>query len=409
MSSRLPLPPLALGVLLVALLLIGGFAVYRTAFAPREVKVAVLFDVGGRGDLSFNDMAALGADRAAKELNVKVDYLTPKDLAHFVPLLEDLSKRGEYELLVLVGFLWIDALDKVADKYPQQKYALIDASTGKARANVLEVLFREQETGALVGVSAAGMARELAREAGGPIKVGSVAGMSIPPLWRFHIGYLFGVKYFEAKTGTKVEFAWVYTGKFDDPAAGRRAAETMLAGGAKVLYGLAGLTHVGMFDAVIDWNAQGRGRALALGQDASQEWYNATYIPLSGSKRVDVAVYRAIEMVVKGEWKGGLSVLGLADGGVGIWDIEGVKYFAQIAYDTKKSKVTPERVAEIVSSQRARYIKEDVQRLMKELEDKIRRGEIVFKDPRDEKEYDAIIKELERGNLNAALAKGSVS
>ncbi|MCX8196368.1 MAG: BMP family protein [Acidilobaceae archaeon] len=405
--SRLPASPLAIAALLIVLLVVAGLVAYRTAFAP-EVKVAVLFDVGGRGDLSFNDMAALGADRAAKELGVKVDYMTPKDLAHFVPLLEDLSRRGEYQLLILVGFLWIDALDKVADKFPQQKYALIDAATGKRRANVAEFLFREQEVGALVGVYAAGMARELAREAGGPVKVGSVAGMSIPPLWRFHIGYLFGVKYFEAKTGTSVEFAWVYTGKFDDPAAGRRAAETMLAAGTRVLYGLAGLTHVGMFDAVVDWNAKGRGRALAIGQDASQEWYNATYIPLSGSKRVDVAVYRAIEMVVKNAWQGGVVVLGLAEEGVGIWDLEGVRYFAQIAYETKKTKVPPQQIVEIVSSQRGKYIKEDVQRIARELEEKIRRGEIAFKDPRDEGEYEAIIRELSRGNLNAALAKGSV-
>ncbi|MEN2999714.1 MAG: BMP family protein [Acidilobaceae archaeon] len=408
MSSRLPFSRAVLGAIIVIALLAGGFLAYRTLFPP-EVKVAVVLDFVGREDLSFNEMAVLGADRAAKRFGVKVSIVTPVDLEVFPFVLEEFSKKREYELLILVGPLWRDALDKVADKYPQQKFALIAASTGKQRANVLEVLFREQEGAALVGIAAAGMARELATEAGGPVKVGAVAGTSTPPLWRFHIGYLFGAKYFEAKTGTKVEFAWVYANKFDDPAAGRRAAEALLAEGTKVLYGVAGKTHFGMFDAVIDWNAQGKGRALAIGQDTSQEWYNATYIPLSGATRVDVATYKVIEMVVKNEWRGGVVVLGLAEGGVGIWDLEGVRYFAARANDYQKTKLLYRNIVEIVIVQRVKYLRADVETLMKELEDRIKRGEIAFKDPRDEGEYEAIIRELERGNLNAALASGSVS
>lgn len=378
----------------------------------RQVRVAILFDVGGRGDLSFNDMAALGAERAARDFGVKVDYTTPKSLADMIPLLETLSREGAYDLLVLVGFLWTDALNRTADKFPQQKYALIDASTGVVRPNVVEILFREQEAAALIGIIAAGMARELARESGetGPLKVGAVAGMSIPPLWRFHIGYLFGAKYFEFKTGTKVEFYWTYTGKFDDPSLGFEAANTFLAQGVRVLYGLAGLTHVGMFNAVIEWNKAGKPKALAIGQDASQEWYSPRDIPISGAKRVDVAVYKAIEMVVKGTWKGGITILGLAEGGVGVWDLEGVKYFAQIAVETEKLKgITADDVVKIVDEMRRKYIKDDVWILVKELEDKIKKGEIVFKEPRSPDEYEAIVKELERGNLNIALAKGSVS
>jgi basic membrane protein A len=410
-------------IVVLALILVGAFIyVYgrapQTPQAPqtqtpaRQVKVAVLFDVGGEGDLSFNDMAALGARRAASDFGVKVDFATPKSLADMVPLLERLSREGGYDLLVLVGFLWTDALNRTADKFPQQKYALIDASTGIARPNVVEILFREQEVGALIGVVATGMARELQRESGetGPLRVGSVAGMSIPPLWRFHIGYLFGAKYFEAKTGAKVEFYWTYTGKFDDPALGYSAANTLLAQGVRVLYGLAGLTHVGMFNAVIEWNKKGGPRALAMGQDASQEWYSPRDIPVSGAKRVDVAVYTAVEMVVKGTWRGGIQVLGIAEGGVGVWDLDGVRYFAEIAVKTGQLKdVTADDVVKAVDETRKKYIKDDVRRLVKELEDMIKRGEIAFKDPRSPEEYESIVKELEKGNLNAALAKGRIS
>ena len=430
MLSRAVSRSVVLASVIVILLVVLGVALYMYTRAPpqqtttptqpaaattpqqrAEIRVAVLFDVGGRGDLSFNDMAALGAERAARDFGVKVDYTTPKSLADMVPLLESLSRERKYDLLVLVGFLWTDALNRTADKFPEQKYALIDASTGVVRPNVVEILFREQEVGALIGVIAAGMARELSKELGeeGPLRVGAVAGMSIPPLWRFHIGYLFGAKYFEAKTGTKVEFYWTYTGKFDDPSLGRTAAETFIAQKVRVLYGLAGLTHVGMFEAVIDHNKKaGRTEVLAIGQDASQEWISPRDIPVSGAKRVDVAVYKAIEMVVKGTWRGGITVLGLAEEGVGVWDLDGVRYFAEIAVETGKVKVSADDIVKAVSETRKRYIKDDVWALVEELANKIKRGEIAFKDPRSPEEYEAIVRELEKGNLNAALAKGSV-
>ncbi len=378
---------------------------------PRKIKVAVLFDVGGRGDLSFNDMAWLGAMRAQEELGVEVRFMTPKSLADMVPLLERLSRSGEYDLLVLVGFLWTDALNKTADKFPNQRFALIDATTGVVRPNEVDILFREQEAAALIGVLAAAIADRLMQEEGltGPIKIGAVAGMDIPPLWKFHIGYLFGAKYYEKVTGKKVELYWVYTGTFTDPKAGYDAALKLLEQGVKVLYGLAGLTHVGMFNAVREWNEKGFGKAFAIGQDASQEWYDPYHIILSGAKRVDVAVYTAIKMVVEGTWRGGIHTLGLAEGGVGIWDLDGVREFAELAAETGQLKdMTPDDVVRIVRELRERYISEEAWEIVKELEEMIRTGKIVFKTPKTPEEYRAIIEELERGNLNAALEKGSV-
>ena len=405
--------------LVVAIIVIACVAAYMaitmyptTAGVERKkIRVAVLFDVGGRGDLSFNDMAWLGAERAREEFGIDVDFMTPKSLADMVPLLEQLASSRRYDLLILVGFLWTDALNKTADKFPHQKFALIDATTGVVRPNEVDILFREQECAALIGIIAAGMAEKLMEEEGlsGPIKIGAVAGMDIPPLWKFHIGYLFGAKYFEKKMGKPVEFYWVYTGTFTDPAKGFEAAWNMLQKGVKVLYGLAGLTHVGMFNAVIKWNEEGHGKAFAIGQDASQEWYAPMYIPISGAKRVDVAVYTAIKMVVEGKWKGGIITLGLKEGGVGIWDLDGVKWFAELANETKQLKgMTPEQVYKIVKSVREKYISDEVWKLVHELEEKIKNGEIVFKTPKTHEEYEKIVAELLRGNLNAALEKGSV-
>ncbi len=376
-----------------------------TGAAGKKIKVAVLFDVGGRGDLSFNDMAYLGAVRAQKELGVQVDFLTPKSTNDMIPLLKQLSSSHKYDLLVLIGFLWTGPLNKTADLYPNQKFALIDSTTGIVRPNELDILFREQESSALIGVLAAAIAYKL-----GGDTVGAVAGMDIPPLWKFHIGYLFGVKYFEMKTGKKVNFLWQYTGTFGNPQVGYTTAMQMLQQGAKVLYGLAGLTHIGMFNAVVDWNKEGKGKAFAIGEDASQEWYAPNYIILSGAKRVDVAVYTAIKDVVNKQWKGGIVTLGLKEGGVGIWDLKGVETFAQLAYENHKLKnMTPQEVVNIVKQLREKYIPQSAWQLVDELKQKIISGQIVFKTPTTHDEYTHIIQELMKGNLNAALAKGSVS
>lgn len=393
-----------LAVIIVAAV-VGGVYFYLSTRPQTKGRIAVLFDVGGKGDLSFNDMAYLGAERARADFNVEVEYMTPKSTGDMEQLLKTLCESKQYDLLVLVGFLWTDPLNKTVDSCPDQKFALIDATTGVARSNEVDILFREQEVGALVGIIASGMAYEL-----GGNMIGAVAGMDIPPLWKFHIGYLFGAKYFEAKTGKNVTFVWQYTDTFSDKQVGYQTAWQMLQQGAKVLYGLAGLTHVGMFDAVIDWNKGGYGKAFAIGQDASQEWYSPQYMPLSGAKRVDVAVYTAIKMVVEGSWQGGIISLGIKEGGVGIWDLDGVKYFAEIAYNQSKlpSGMKPEDVVNTVRQLRDTYIKDYVKQLVSELEQKLKNGEIVFKTPLSHEEYDQIINALMKGDLNAALEKGSV-
>jgi basic membrane protein A len=405
-------------IIIVAIIVIAAIGTYlfisqqpptttqtgTTTTPAKKIKVAILFDVGGRGDLSFNDMAWLGAEKARTDFNVDVEYLTPPSLADMKPLLESYSRERKYDLLVLVGFLWTTALNETADKYPQQKYAFIDASTGVVRNNVVEILFREQEVASLVGIIASGIAYEL-----GGNTIAALAGMDIPPLWKFHIGYLFGAKYFEKKTGKKVDFLWDYAGTFTDPSKGKAMTDVLLSKGAKVVYGLAGATHLGTFESVKDWEKNKGEKVFALGQDASQEWIDPNHIPLSGAKRVDTAVYTAIKMVVENKWQGGIITLGLKEDGVGIWDLDSVEWFAKQAADQGKLKdLTPEQVKNIVKNLRETYIKTEVWSLVNELRDKIINGEIEFKTPLSHTEYEQIINELLKGNLNAALSKGSV-
>ncbi len=430
----------ALAVIIVAIIIIAGLAVYfastqhggtttqtttaqtpqttttqkpTTTQAPttttqtatvKKVNVAVVFDVGGRGDLSFNDMAYLGAMRAEKELGAHIEFITPRSTADMQPLLERLSKSGKYDLIVLIGFLWTDPLNKTADKFPNQKYALIDSTTGVVRKNEVDILFREQECAALVGILASAMALKL-----GGNTVAALAGMDIPPLWKFHIGYLFGVKYFEKETGKKINFLWQYTGTFTDTQKGYTVGMQLIQQGARVIYGLAGLTHLGMFNAVKDWDKQHPNHlVLAIGQDASQEWIDPYHIPISGAKRVDVAVFTAIKMVATGNWKPGIITLGLKEGGVGIWDLEGVRYFAELAYKAHKTSLTPDEIVKIVNETRHKYIPAYAWQLVDKLKQMIISGQIVFKTPTTHEEYQKIIQELQNGNLDAALAKGHI-
>ena len=120
----------AIIIIIIVIAAVAGWW-YTTSRPPaKKAKIAVLFDVGGRGDLSFNDMAWLGAEKAMEDFKVDVTYLTPPTLADMKPLLEEYAGSGEYSLLVLIGFLWTTPLNETADKYPDQKFALIDATTG---------------------------------------------------------------------------------------------------------------------------------------------------------------------------------------------------------------------------------------------------------------------------------------
>ncbi len=425
----------ALAIIVVAIIIIAGLAIYfastqqrgttpttttpsptttatqttattttTTTAAVKKVNVAVVFDVGGRGDLSFNDMAYLGAVRAEKELGAHIEFITPRSTADMQPLLEQLSKSGKYDLIVLIGFLWTDPLNKTADKFPNQKYALIDSTTGVVRKNEVDILFREQECAALVGILASAMALKL-----GGNTVAALAGMDIPPLWKFHIGYLFGVKYFEKETGKKINFLWQYTGTFTDTQKGYTVGMQLIQQGARVIYGLAGLTHLGMFNAVKDWDKQHPDHiVLAIGQDASQEWIDPYHIPISGAKRVDVAVFTAIKMVATDNWKPGIVTLGLKEGGVGIWDLNGVRYFAELAYKEHKTSLTPDEIVKIVNETRHKYIPEYAWQLVDKLKQMIISGQIAFKTPTTHDEYQKIIQELQNGNLDAALEKGHI-
>ncbi len=332
-----------------------------------QVKVAIV--IRKRGDLGFNDMAWLGGEMAKEKLGVKVDYFYYENIpqAQYLKFLEDIVKKG-YDLIIVVNFMMADQVSQLADKYPNQKFAIIDAVV-KDKPNVLSILFKENEGSALVGALAAYLTKTNT--------VGIVLGMDIPPLWKFEIGYKWGVHYVMNQTGKKIKILWEYVGTFGDPNKGKEAAKLMLQQGADIIYHAAGETGLGVLDAVYEWDVKKMGQhALAIGVDAPQEWVHPGYIIASMVKHVDVAVYKAIEMVVKHTFKGGIIVLGLKDGGVDISSLDDIKKMINIAISLNlmnkdKAQQVLQKIEELRNS-----IPKDVWDKIMELREKIINGEL---------------------------------
>jgi basic membrane protein A len=313
-----------LSFLLVGLLSLGVLA---------ADKICLYFDQTGPGDLSFNDMALLGAQKAAADFGLELFYTTASSPMGFLSDLSGLAESGEYVVIVGVGFLLFDALPEAARLYPDQKFAFVDGPNFDL-PNMLGLLFREQEGGALAGVVAA-----LVAIANGDPAVGAVAGMEIPPVWRYEAGYRFGahwaVDWYKAHTGkdADIKVMVTYVGRFDDPAGGKVAAEALIRAGARNILGIAGGTHLGAFDAAEEaGRAAGReiGPPFAYGADAAQEYIKPGFILGSARKRVDVAVYEAVKWAL-GDEPGKNLVLGIKENGTGFSTYEDIVTFIDLA------------------------------------------------------------------------------
>ena len=278
-------------------------------------------------------LPALGAQRAAEDFGLELVYTTASSPMGFLSDLSGLAESGEYVVIIGVGFLLFDALPEAAQLYPEQKFAFVDGPNFDL-PNMLGLLFREQEGGALAGVVAA-----LTAIANGDAAVGAVAGMEIPPVWRYEAGYRFGahwaVDWYKAHTGedASIEVLVTYVGRFDDPAGGKVAAEALIRSGARNILGIAGGTHLGAFDTV-EQTARSAGQELgppfAYGADAAQEYIKPGFILGSARKRVDVAAYEAVRWAL-GDEPGHNLLLGIREGGTGFSTYEDIVTFLDLA------------------------------------------------------------------------------
>lgn len=319
----------------------------------KQTKLCIVFDIGGRGDLSFNDMAAMGGEQAVKAgLATQVVEVQSKAEADYLPNLRTLSRGGQCLVIIGVGFLLTDAITAAASEFPQQHFAIIDGAIPD-KSNVLSIVFEEHQGSALVGALAAMVAAEFKAPA-----VGAVLGIEIPVLWKFECGYRFGVRWaLTEKLKTKADAVQVlttYTGSFNDPARGKTATEVQLNQGAAVVYNVAGATGLGIFEAVeARGKAAGRsqGPPFTLGVDANQDYVKPGFVVASMMKRVDAGVLTAARQAKEGTFKGGMLELGLHQGGIGVSKVDDLEQFLRLGIES--GTVKPAERAQIITKVQA--------------------------------------------------------
>jgi basic membrane protein A and related proteins len=303
----------------------GGEA---TATPAKKIKVGLVTDIGGLNDRSFNQSAYQGLKRAEKELGVDIRVVPSKQNSDYVPNLTSLA-RQKYDLIVAVGFLMGEATEKVANAFPQTNFAIIDSSQQgmKSKPGNLEgLLFKEQESGYLVGY----MAGLYAKEKGGKQVVSSVGGQKIPPVDHYIAGFQAGAK----AANPDIETLNDYSEDFVAPDKCKELALKQIAAGSQVVFQVAGGCGLGALDAAKEKSVEG------IGVDADQA-YLGSHIMTSALKKVDVAVFDTIKSVQDDKFaKGTDTIFDLkVDGtGFGKTNTEGAKFQSDVEGVAEKIK-----------------------------------------------------------------------
>jgi len=279
------------------------------ASSTEGLDVGIVFDMGGRGDKSFNDGAYLGAERASRELGARVRFIEPGEGSDREAGLRVLAAE-RMDLVIGVGFIFSDDLTQLAKEYPNVRFAAVDyAPTLDARGKALPVppnlaglKFREEEGAFLVGALAALVSSSK--------KVGFVGGMDFPLIHKFEIGYRAGVRAVCPDCQVIAQYAGVTPEAFRNPGKGQELALSQYQSGVDIIFHAAGSTGLGVFEA-----ARRRGK-LAIGVDADQYDEAPGHILTSMVKGVDEAVFDAIRRTKDGSFRGGIFELGLAEKGV---------------------------------------------------------------------------------------------
>ena len=275
------------------------------ALAGSKLRVGMVFDIGGKGDQSFNDSAYRGLQWASK-LGVSHVEIEPGADADRETGLRMIAGQG-FDLVIGVGFLFTDAIKAVAADFPDTKFAIVDGFIPD-KPNVSSLLFTEHEGSFLVGIIAA-----MRTEADGKKTVGFVGGMDIPLIHKFEAGYRAGVAYVNPNFKILSDYAGTTPTAFVDPVKGKELALAQINKGAHVIYHASGLTGAGVYEA-------GKERkTYVIGVDSNQNHLGhiqktgANYGLTSMLKQVDVAIYLTIKDLLDGKFKAGVRTFTIGD------------------------------------------------------------------------------------------------
>ena len=278
--------------------LMAGSAVMALTAGAALAEPALIYDLGGKFDKSFNEAAFGGAKRWADETGGSFLEIEMQSEAQREQALRRFAESGANPI-VMTGFAFGDVLSQVAPDYPDTKFAIVDMVV--EQPNVRSVIFNEHEGSYLVGMLAA-MASETDT-------VGFVGGMDIPLIRKFACGYAQGVKAMSPDATIIANMTGTTPAAWSDPVRGSELTQAQISQGADVVYAAAGGTGVGVLQTAADEDI------LSIGVDSNQNYLHPGKVLTSMMKRVDNAVYEAFTAGT--DLETGIHVMGLANGGVG--------------------------------------------------------------------------------------------
>ena len=290
-----------------------------TPVSAEDVQPAVVYDLGGKFDKSFNEAAYNGAEMFKKETGIDYRDFELQNDSQREQAIRNFARRG-MNLIIGIGFAQANAIEEVAKEFPDLKFAIIDMVVDLP--NVRSIVFKEQEGSYLVGLLAA-----MASESG---KIGFVGGMDIPLIRRFQCGYAQGAKSVNDSIDVLRNMTGTTGAAWNDPVKGSELAQSQFDQGADVVYHAAGATGIGVLQAAADAGK------LGIGVDSNQNGLHPGSVLTSMLKRVDIAVLKAMMDAKDGKWSNGVVVLGLAEDGVG-WALD----------DNNKALITDEMKAAV--------------------------------------------------------------
>lgn len=314
--------------------LVGAAAVLgaTTAAYAQDFSPAVIFDLGGKFDRSFNQASYEGAERFKEEFDIEYREFEVQSDAQREQALRRFAQQGNNPIVV-AGFAQQSAMEAVAAEFPDTQFTIIDAVIDLP--NVRSVVFKEHEGSYLVGVLAA-----MASESG---TVGFVGGMDIGLIRKFACGYVQGVKAVNPDAVVIQNMTGTTGAAWNDPVKGGELAKSQIDQGADVVYHAAGGTGRGVLQAAAD------NGALGIGVDSNQNYLHPGQVLTSMLKRVDVAVYDSFKDSMDGNFTAGVQVLGLAENGVGY------------AIDENNEELLTEEMAAAVEDTKAKIISGEIE------------------------------------------------
>ena len=286
-------------LLIVVFLLVVGGCKKKSSSVNTDFVPAVVFDMGGKFDKSFNQSAYRGAEQFKGETGIIYREFEVTNPSQREQAIRRMAEKKS-DLIIGIGFAQANAIDRVSKENPDLKFAIVDAEV--SNPNVQSILFKEQEGSFLVGMLAALRTKTDV--------ISFVGGMDIPLIRAFACGFEQGAKYVNPQVRVVQNMTGNDPSAWNNPSKGSELAKSQFEQGSDIVFAAAGGTGVGVYQAAKD-----NGK-FAIGVDSNQNYLHPGTMLTSMVKRVDVAVFQAMKTAKEGTWEGGVRVLGLKEGGV---------------------------------------------------------------------------------------------